>query len=256
MDPRRFYGLELNPRAAAISELVLWIGYLQASYRRDPGYQPRTPVLEDYDTINPAMSQRLLTDPCVDAILLSDGAVVGGGGTDYPKPRRPPWPEAEFIVGNPPFVRGSDFRREFGVAYASTVWGLNREISGQADLVMLFWDRAADILLAKGSKVRRFGFVTTNCTSAEFNRRVVAEHMSASPPLSIVWAVDDHPWYRGVRGAAQVRISMTVAEKGEKDGLLLTVVKEADRTIPPRSARGVKIFRPVVDFDRTHASSS
>ena len=53
VDPRRFYGLELNPRAAATAELVLWIGYLQASFRRDPAYSPRDPVLEDYQTINP-----------------------------------------------------------------------------------------------------------------------------------------------------------------------------------------------------------
>ena len=29
VDPHQFLGLELNPRAAAIAELVLWIGYLQ-----------------------------------------------------------------------------------------------------------------------------------------------------------------------------------------------------------------------------------
>ena len=33
MDPHQFLGLELNPRAAAIAELVLWIGYLQWHFR-------------------------------------------------------------------------------------------------------------------------------------------------------------------------------------------------------------------------------
>ena len=33
VDPHQFLGLEINPRAAAIAELVLWIGYLQWHFR-------------------------------------------------------------------------------------------------------------------------------------------------------------------------------------------------------------------------------
>jgi len=95
VDPRQFFGLELNPRAAAIAELVLWIGYLQASFRRDPHYSPRDPVLADYGTINPIQSRARMMDPCVDAVLQSDGPVVGGGGAAYPGARRPAWPEAD-----------------------------------------------------------------------------------------------------------------------------------------------------------------
>ena len=29
VDPHQFLGIELNPRAASIAEMVLWIGYLQ-----------------------------------------------------------------------------------------------------------------------------------------------------------------------------------------------------------------------------------
>ncbi|PSJ20189.1 class I SAM-dependent DNA methyltransferase, partial [Halomonas sp. ND22Bw] len=32
VDPHQFLGIELNVRAAAIAELVLWIGYLQQHY--------------------------------------------------------------------------------------------------------------------------------------------------------------------------------------------------------------------------------
>ncbi len=33
VDPHQFLGMELNTRAAAIAELVLWIGYLQWHFR-------------------------------------------------------------------------------------------------------------------------------------------------------------------------------------------------------------------------------
>ncbi|MCK1741241.1 hypothetical protein IVA80_10255 [Bradyrhizobium sp. 139] len=44
VNPRQFYGLELNPRAVPIADLVLWIGYLKwqlncracVDYRTDP----------------------------------------------------------------------------------------------------------------------------------------------------------------------------------------------------------------------------
>ena len=42
VDPHQFLGLEINPRAAAIAELVLWIGYLQWHFRTRGGYRPNS----------------------------------------------------------------------------------------------------------------------------------------------------------------------------------------------------------------------
>ena len=44
-DPHQFLGLELNPRAAAIAELVLWIGYLQLHFKTKGGV-PGEPILQ------------------------------------------------------------------------------------------------------------------------------------------------------------------------------------------------------------------
>jgi hypothetical protein len=255
VDPRQFWGLELNPRAAAIAELVLWIGYLQASFRRDPDYRPRDPVLADYETINPPISGRGgRKERCVDAILQSDGPVIGGGGDAYPRPRRPPWPEAEFIVGNPPFTGGKDIRAEQGDAYAEALWAVNPRLNASADLVMYWWDRAADILTRKGSKLRRFGLVTTNSISQVFQRRVVAPWLSAAnankQAASLVFAVDDHPWTKATRDAAAVRIAMTVAEAGAREGELASVVREA-RLDTDQPEVELSIARGVVNADLT-----
>ncbi|HVW54777.1 MAG TPA: type IIL restriction-modification enzyme MmeI, partial [Rhizobiaceae bacterium] len=51
VDPHQFLGLELNPRAAAIAELVVWIGYLQQWYRVRDGH-PAEPILRAFKNIN------------------------------------------------------------------------------------------------------------------------------------------------------------------------------------------------------------
>ncbi len=72
---------------------------------------------------------------------------------------------------------------------------------------------------------KRFGFITTNSLRQTFNRRVLEAHMSAKEPLSLLFAIPDHPWVDSTDGAA-VRISMTVATAGSHPGLLQRVVAE------------------------------
>ena len=50
MDPHQFFGLEINPRAAAIAELVLWIGYLQWHFRIRGGMLEE-PILQAFHNI-------------------------------------------------------------------------------------------------------------------------------------------------------------------------------------------------------------
>src|SRR5690625_6615072 len=96
---------------------------------------------------------------------------------------------------------------------------------------MHFWDEAAERLRRKSTKerqnpLRRFGFITTNSITQTFSRRVLERHLGAKEPLSLVFAVPDHPWLTAPDKAA-VRIAMTVAEKGEQPGVLAEVVSEA-----------------------------
>jgi len=233
VDPSQFFGLELNPRAAAIAELVLWIGYLQTIYRQGDA-TGRDPVLQDFGTINPERLRRLRTDdagrpyrePCVDAVLLHDGPICGGGGTDYPNPRRPEWPEAEFIVGNPPFIGGGDIREEQGGPYVEALRRAHDDMNAGADFVMYWWNRSAELLTTNGTKLRRFGLVTTNSIAQVFQYRVVARWMTHRRPLSLRFAIADHPWTKATSDAASVRIAMTVAECGDHPGLLLAVTRE------------------------------
>ena len=59
-----------------------------------------------------------------------------------------------------------------------------------------------------------------------FSRRVIERHMKAREPLSLAYAVPDHPWLKAADKAA-VRIAMTVAVRGEGEGTLATVERES-----------------------------
>jgi hypothetical protein len=226
VDPHQFLGLELNPRAAAIAELVVWIGYLQQHYRTRFGH-PAEPILRAFENINFGKREGY------DAVLTWDGYPVptvveqdGKRVETYPKARRPVWPQAEFIVGNPPFIAGQNFRTEFGSQYAEALWKVYSHISGGADFVMFWWDRAAELLNVKGSRLRRFGLVTTNSITQQFSGRVIAHHLKGKSPISLVMAIPNHPWTKATHGAAQVRIAMTVAERGASVGELIEVKGE------------------------------
>lgn len=130
-------------------------------------------------------------------------------------------------MGNPPFIGGKDLRARLGDTYTQALWAAHKHMNDSADFVMYWWDRAAELLTAKGSPLRRFGFVTTNSITQEFSgSRVMKKRMEAKTPISVVLAIPDHPWTKAATDAAAVRIAMTVAVKGSHDGVLREVVSE------------------------------
>jgi hypothetical protein len=97
---------------------------------------------------------------------------------------------------------------------------------------MYWWHNAA--AQVRAGSARRFGFITTNSLRQTFNRRVIEAHLSAPKnPLTLAFAVPDHPWVDSAQGAA-VRIAMSVGEcpsvRAEPvealPGRLLTVTEE------------------------------
>lgn len=242
VDPHQLLGLEVNPRAAAIAELVLWIGYLQWHFRTRGQVLPPPPVLRDFGNIE-----------CRDAVLAHDGAeptrddggqpltrwdgrtyrihpATGESVPDetarvpverYVHPRPASWPAADFVVGNPPFIGAGWMRTALGDGYAQAVRAVWPEVPESADFVMYWWHQAATRV--RCGELRRFGFITTNSLRQTFNRRVVAGHLGGG--LSLAFAIPDHPWVDASDGAA-VRIAMSVGVGGETPGRLWTVIDE------------------------------
>ena len=75
-------GIELNPYAAELARVSVWIGEIQ--WMRRHGFrEDRDPILKPLDTIE-----------CRDAVLTADS-------------QEPEWPEADVVIGNPPFLGGN-----------------------------------------------------------------------------------------------------------------------------------------------------
>lgn len=222
VDPHLFLGLELNPRAAAIAELVVWIGYLQWHYRNTSGH-PEEPILRAFENINFGKRDGY------DAVLTWDGYPVPKIDMRedrhievYPNAKRAEWPAADFIVGNPPFIGNKRMIANLGEPYVEALRKAYADLPESIDLVMYWWDRAAT------SQCRRFGLVTTNSITQSYNRKVVAKHIDEKRVFSLLFAIPDHPWTKADKTAAAVRIAMTVASRENQLGRLLLVTSEND----------------------------
>ncbi|MHC8509855.1 MAG: class I SAM-dependent DNA methyltransferase [Rhodospirillales bacterium] len=256
VSPDQFLGLELNPRAATIAEMVLWIGYLQWHMKNFKGAEPPDPVLREYgnvrhgDALMTWENKKIRTDEKGKPVTKWDGISrkldmkTGQKVPDiskkvenyiYESPAPAKWPEADFIVGNPPFLGGQNLRRDLGDGYAEALWKVYPKLPNSIDFVMYWWHKAAE--LVRAGKARRFGFITTNSITQTFSRSVIEAHAEEKKPLSILYAIPNHPWVDSGDGAA-VRIAMTVGVKGNSTGRLAKVVHEYKAE---REGQGIKI---------------
>lgn len=174
--PECVKGIEINPYAAELARVTVWIGEIQWMRRNGFGVS-RQPILRPLDTIE-----------CRDALLNEDGTEAT-------------WPAAEFIVGNPPFLGGKLMRSVLGDDYVDRLFAAYRgRVSPEADLVCYWfakaWNRMAD------QRVRRVGLVSTNSIRGGANRDVL-DRIVAGGRIFSTWA--DEPWV--VEGAA-VRVSL------------------------------------------------
>lgn len=235
-------GIELNERAAALAELVLWIGYLQWHIRARGNAAVAEPVVHNYgniecrDAVLAWDAQELAYDDAGQLLSRWDGRtykthpVTGEQVPDeaaqvpqwrYVGARPATWPQADFIVGNPPFIGKLRMREALGDGYVQGLRSAWPEVPDSADFVMFWWHHAAAQVAA--GHTRRMGLITTNSLTMVFNRRVVQAALDKGTHLEM--AIPDHPWVDSANGAA-VRIAMTVLAAGSGEGQVLTVTNE------------------------------
>lgn len=262
INPSQFLGIEINPRAAAIAELVIWIGYLQWYFKRYGNASPPEPVLQAFGNIEnrDAVLAYDGREPDVDAKTGQVRTRWGGRMMRHPvtgeevpdpsdqvviykylNPRPAEWPVADYVVSNPPFIGNAWMRERLGDGYTETLRNVYSNVSETVDYVMYWWNHAAE--LARNKLIRRFGLITTNSIHQVWQRKVIDYHLNQKNPIRITFAIPDHPW---ADDGVAVRISMTVAEADDsqnivKISLLGKVLIEEDAEIPEERADKVNI---------------
>jgi type II restriction/modification system DNA methylase subunit YeeA len=150
--PVNVMGIEINPYAAELARVTVWIGELQ--WMLDHGYALRTnPILQTLDHITQQ-----------DALIQ-----FNDDGTTH----ETQWPACTVIVGNPPFLGDKKMLSELGESYTTALrkWYKGR-IAGGADLVT-YWFEKARYLIETG-QCQRAGLVSTNSIRGGSNRKVLS----------------------------------------------------------------------------------
>lgn len=176
--PQAVKGIEINPYAAELARVTIWIGELQWQMRNAFDYLvKRAPILGRLDQIE-----------CRDALLTSDG-------------KEAEWPETDVVVGNPPFVGDKLMISKLGEDYVRLLRQIYEgRVPGGADLVCYWFVKAWNLI--KNGHLLAAGLVATNSIRGGANRRVL-DPIAADGAIFDAW--DDEAWV--VDGAA-VRVSL------------------------------------------------
>lgn len=174
--PEVVRGIEINPYAAELARVSVWIGEIQWMLKNGfPAAQ--NPVLKPLETIE-----------CRDALLNEDGTEAQ-------------WPEADAIVGNPPFLGAKLMKRSLGITETDRIRArFAGRLPGFTDLVCYWFEKSRDAVVSGRSQ--RAGLVATNSIAKNTNLPVLRR---IANDLAIYNAYSDEPWI--VDGAA-VRVAL------------------------------------------------
>jgi type II restriction/modification system DNA methylase subunit YeeA len=174
--PHNILGIEINAFAAELARVTVWIGDIQWCQRNGEPLSSR-PILKPLDSIEHR-----------DALLTANGGEAE-------------WPQADVIVGNPPFLGDRKMIRELGEAYtASLRKTYEGRVPGGADLVCYWFEKARQQII--NGHLKCAGLVSTNSIRGGANRKVL-EAITAEMPIYEAWS--DEPW---VNEGAAVRVSL------------------------------------------------
>ena len=174
--PENMLGIEINPFAAELARVSVWIGEIQ--WMREHGFDAsRNPILKPLDTIR-----------CHDALLNEDG-------TEYE------WPAADVIIGNPPFLGSQLMIGRLGESYVTQIRTTYAELTDGAVDFVTYWFAKSWQKIECGA-AKRAGLVATQ-SIRRGSSQIVLQRIYAEGRIFDAW--DDEPWI--VDGAA-VRVCL------------------------------------------------
>ena len=163
--PEILRGIEINPFAAELARTTIWIGDIQWRVKNAVSHHPH-PLLRRLDSIE-----------CRDALLAQDGK---GGFVEAE------WPEADFIVGNPPFLGAKLMKGKLGIETTESIRSaFAGRLPGFTDLVC-YWFEKGRAQIETGKAVR-VGLVATNSIRKNTNLPVM-RRIAATTRIFEAWS--------------------------------------------------------------------
>jgi hypothetical protein len=162
--PQAVRGIEINPYAAELARVTVWIGEIQ--WMRKNGFNvDRKPILKPLDNIE-----------CRDAILNPDGSAA-------------PWPKVDVVIGNPPFLGAKLMKRRLGVGATEAIRAAYEgKLPGFTDLVC-YWFENARAGIEAGT-LARAGLVATNSIRKNTNLPVL-HRIAATTQIFEAWSEEE-----------------------------------------------------------------
>jgi type II restriction/modification system DNA methylase subunit YeeA len=191
--PLQLFGIELNFYAHEIASLSVWIGFLQ--WKHDHGIKDtQSPLLQKLDNIQHA-----------DAILRHDAD---------DKPYEPEWPAVDYIVSNPPFLGGTQMRKQLGDKYCNELRKVYEgRVKGAADLVVYWFEKSRE--MSERDHNLRVGLLATQGIRGGANQFTLSRILAHG---KIFWAISDRNW---TLEGATVHVSMIAFTNGDVDSFCL-----------------------------------
>lgn len=213
--PEQLYGIEINSYAHELAGMVIWLGYLQWMHANGQVFDEE-PVLKPLDNIRQ-----------MDALLTDDDQI-------------PDWPEADFIIGNPPFIGSKKMRKELGDQYVDRLFKVyDGTVRRESDFVCYWHERARQLVVH--NRAQRVGLLATNSIRGGANQETIRK-IKETCNLYAAWS--DRPW---ILDGAAVRCSMVMFDRGNEkrrqlDGRRVTTIN-ADLTDEPADLTQAVILR-------------
>ncbi|MFB3891441.1 MAG: DNA methyltransferase [Phycisphaerae bacterium] len=232
---RQFYGMDISPFACELAKVTMMIARKLAIDELHIT-EPALPLdnLDDNFIVGDALLCRRVSDsPEAAGQRPAAGDSAGqsaGQSASEEGAERTPWPRADAIIGNPPFLGAKRLKPERGADYVNAVRNAYPDVPGMADYCVYWLRKAHDRLApctAADPLTGRAGLVGTQNIRNNQSRVGGLDHIVKDG--TIIEAVDNQPW----SGEANVHVSIVNWVKTQDPALLPARRKLWSKVNPP-----------------------
>lgn len=196
---KQFFGMDMNPYAVEIAKVTLMVA-------------KELSIKEQYDNEHP-----LPLDNLDKNIIRADALFTE-------------WPEADAIIGNPPFQSKNKMQDEFGGEYVNKLHETYPEVPGRADFCV-YWFYKAHKHLKPNSYA---GLVGTNTIRQNYSREGSLDYIVKNGG-TIIEAVSSERW----SGDAAVHVSIACWKKGEFKNTKIIYTSDKENKLHPHKVTSI-----------------